>query len=132
MADVPAHRCAVAWCRAEHRPGDKPGHAAELRGWQLDAVTLKVFVGQVDPHPPVVRIVRYYEGAARQVRDIAPELAGELADILDLIDEQARQEFVATLRQAAALLAEAEHDDAPPSGWQRGVRSAPMRRWRDA
>jgi hypothetical protein len=102
MEFAPVSRCDIPWCRAPHLPGDKPGHAAQLGLWKLGSATLEVFIGQVDPYPPVVRIARRRGAGPWQVRDLDPELAAELADVLDLLTIHMEREFSAALRQAAA------------------------------
>ncbi|MEU6778622.1 hypothetical protein ABZ912_05420 [Nonomuraea angiospora] len=102
---VRASRCDITWCRAPHRPGDKPDHVARLGSWPLGGVTVEVCVGQVDPHPPVVRIVRHPAGGPRLVRDVDADFAVELANILDALSIHSSRDFSAVLRQAAAGVA---------------------------
>ncbi|TYB56823.1 hypothetical protein FXF51_42720 [Nonomuraea sp. PA05] len=62
---------------------------------------VKVLVGQVEPYPPVVRIVRLYEDSRGQrTQDFAPELATEVADILEALPGRTR-ELIAALRTSA-------------------------------
>ncbi|MGW0807954.1 hypothetical protein [Nonomuraea sp. NPDC002799] len=99
-----ASRCEVTWCRAQHRPGDKPDHVAPLGIWRHGTIAIEVAVGQADPHPPVVRIGWLHDGAtAWRQRDLQPELADDLADVLDALDGRI-SELVAQLRKAAGRL----------------------------
>jgi hypothetical protein len=96
-------RCDLDWCRAWHGPSDGPGHIARLALWRLGNVTVEVFAGQVDLHPPVVRIIRLYDDGRQRIRELDLELAAELADILDVLPGRTG-ELAAALRTAAEAL----------------------------
>ncbi|MGR6922536.1 hypothetical protein ACU635_50495 [[Actinomadura] parvosata] len=109
-------QCHVAWCRAWHRPEDLPGHAAQLAYWRIGGVTVELFVGQADRLPPIIRLTRRNEDGDRRSRDLEPELAADLADILEALPGRQR-ELVAALRTAAEALGQragAAAGSAPP------------------
>lgn len=100
---APESRCDTTWCRAQHRPGDKPDHVVRLGAWPLAGVTVEVCISQVDPNSPRVRMALHPAGGPRLERDLDADFAADLAEILDALSSH--HEFSMTLRQAAASVA---------------------------
>jgi hypothetical protein len=105
MRFAPASQCDVPWCRSWHGPDDAPDHAAQLALWRIRGAEVELFIGQAPGCAPVVRLARSNGSGQQRTRDLAPELAADLAEILDVLPGRQR-ELIAGLRAAAEALGE--------------------------